>query len=151
MDKACHHLLNAVGVTLQGASAQTVAVALGSESLAVAELAVDVLVGGLTAANGVQSLVARAAFKALFVPRLAPGQHLFGLVYTASAPGTALAVCGACNRAWLQHSAVADLARPTETGERAIVGENGCWLASEAVCWGHLSWVDCVYGSVSGC
>lgn len=113
------NLLDSIGVALQSSSAQSVAVAFGSEALVVAQLAVDVLVGSLTAADGVQALVAHAAFKAFFMPRLSPGQHLFGLVYTAAAPGTALAVWGACNRAWLQHSAVTDLARPGWKQRRA--------------------------------
>lgn len=123
-------VLYAISVALKGSSAKTITVALGSESLAVAQLAVDVFVGSLTAADRVQALVARTAFKALFVPRLSPSQHLFGLVDTASASRTALAICGTCNRAWLQHSSVADLARPK--GGRTDVEDNSCWLESEA-------------------
>lgn len=119
-------LLNTVGVALKGTTAQAVAVALGSESLVIAELAVDVLVGSLTAADRVQALVARAAFEAFLVPSLSSSQHLFGLVYASTTARTALAFWGACNRAWLQHSAVSDLANPT--GGRRFVGENGCWL-----------------------
>lgn len=142
------HLLNSEGIALQGSSAQSVAVALGSESLVVAQLAVDVLVGGLATADRVQALVARAAFKALFVPSLSPRQHLFGLVYTASATGTALAVWGACNRAWLQHCAITDLTNP-KPGKRAVVEEKRM-LVSETSEDTYRGWMLCTDVWVNG-
>lgn len=86
-----------IAIGLEGTAALTIAIALGTELLGVAALAVDVLVRGLAAKDRVETLLAAAALEALLVPAPAAGQHLFGGIDIATATWTALTLGGAGN------------------------------------------------------
>lgn len=99
-------IVGGIAIGLESAATLTIAIALGSELLGIAALAVDVLIGRLAAQNRVEALLAGAALEALLVPAASACQHLFGGIDIAAASGTALTLRCPGNGAWLKTSAI---------------------------------------------
>lgn len=99
-------LIIGITIRLQGTAALAKAIALGSKLLGIAALAVDVLVGRLTAQHRVETLLAGAALEALLVPAASTCQHLFGGIHIATATRTTLTIWGTSNGPGLHASTV---------------------------------------------
>lgn len=99
-------LIVGIAIGLQSTTALSIAIALGSELLGIAALAVDVLVGCLAAQDRVQALLAGTALEALLVPATSTSQHLFGGIDIAATAWATLTLWRLGNGAWLHASTV---------------------------------------------
>lgn len=99
-------LIVGIAIRLQSTTALSIAIALGSELLGIAALAVDVLVGCLAAQDRVQALLAGTALEALLVPATSTCQHLFGSINIAATAWATLTLRCLGNGAWLHASTV---------------------------------------------
>lgn len=99
-------LIVGIAIGLQSTTALSIAIALGSELLGIAALAVDVLVRCLAAQDRVQALLAGTALEALLVPATSTGQHLFGGIDIAATAWATLTLWCLGNGAWLHASTV---------------------------------------------
>lgn len=99
-------LIVGIAIRLQSTTALSIAIALGAKLLGIAALAVDVLVGRLTAEDRVQSLLAGTALEALLVPATSTREHLFRGIDIAATTWATLTLWGLGNGTWLHASTV---------------------------------------------